>query len=393
MTTSVVPSSGTIKLSQIATQFGLGTTTPLSFSMLAGLTFNSSTSGSIDLTQFYQAGTPSVNVQGLYGMSPWGAATGFPDSAAYYIWNRTNAYSSAPANPYPSSSPVILFLVYNNTTSNPINATSYTLVDNDCDLFVNGKYAGHQNTFTTAKVLSCVLRAGINIVSYKCYNGVAGPAGVCASFYNGSTMLFHTDSSWKWINTVATPTTFALTISSTTTNYSVYNAAVAAGWNASTAATFNVTVNSGVAVYSTNTSVPAIYVENWFNGTGCTINITNNGTVVGCGGQGGNGAYTESNGTHHVGGSGNSGGTAIICDYPTTIQNNGTIAAGAGGGAGSSTGGYAPGGNGGGGAAFGAPGNAPLVPVNGYGYVYATAATAGTLTVGGTGGRGATASY
>ena len=143
----------------------------------------------------------------------------------------------------------------------------------------------------------------------------------------------------------------------------VRTAALAAGWDGSSAATVAISANVG----SNSTSTPALTISGSFSG-GLTLNINSGVYIVGCGGAGGN-TYTA----------GNAGGTALSVSSFTgaylKIQNNGVIggggggggdyggggaglSAGAAGGGGSSSGTLTNGGTGNGGAAGGAAGSA-----------------------------------
>jgi hypothetical protein len=118
--------------------------------------------------------------------------------------------------------------------------------------------------------------------------------------------------------------TINLTISSDTANYNMKSAAIAAGWNGTSAATINCTINSGVYVYSTSTGSYAFDTGTSYP-TGCTLNLTNNGTIIGKGGTGGNGGLSCNNGS--------TGGPAFIAQRAINITNNtGTIGGGGGGG-------------------------------------------------------------
>jgi len=173
-------------------------------------------------------------------------------------------------------------------------------------------------------------------------------------------------------------------------NINIYDWAVASGWDKSLAVVF--TVNSGVTISSTSTSIPAITTGGPFpNG----LTIVNNGTILGKGGTGGTGSYfTYNNGINpgiFNGGTGGTGGPAISLGVSISLQNNGIIGGGGGGGGGGA--GYLvytvqAGGGGGGGAGFGAGG--PIVPSTNwfYGKADGTAGAAGTATAGGTGGGG-----
>lgn len=134
-----------------------------------------------------------------------------------------------------------------------------------------------------------------------------------------------------------------LTISANTNNYDIRAACIAAGWNGTDVLHANLIINSGVWVGSVSTSTYAVDT----NSSGSfpadsTIEITNNGTVIGRGGDGGDGsdAWAYSNNTD--GGTttndGGTGGDALYCRDNTNITieltNNGTLYGGGGGGGG-----------------------------------------------------------
>ena len=186
-----------------------------------------------------------------------------------------------------------------------------------------------------------------------------------------------------------------LTISSNTNNYDIGAAAISAGGDKNTPVIL--TINSGVTVGSSSTGTASMYTGTGW-GSGTTINITNNGSIVGAsgsnttgnpssgGGSGGNGGSGSggggSNGGSGGGGSGsadsaNNGGNAF--EHSQTGDNNlsvifdtaGTRTAGSagqktytgnggGGGGGGNAGGTAcNAGGGGGGAAGGSGGGGP----------------------------------
>ncbi len=145
---------------------------------------------------------------------------------------------------------------------------------------------------------------------------------------------------------INTPT--LLTISSDTANYNIATALE----NPTSAKNVILTINSGVTVYSTSASSPAL--DTGTLPSGSTVKIVNSGTIIGAGGAGGNGG---SNGAPN-GGSGGNGGNSINIQLSVTIDNtNGNIfgAGGTGGGGGASTyaGGLSGAGGGGGGGGAG----------------------------------------
>lgn len=167
--------------------------------------------------------------------------------------------------------------------------------------------------------------------------------------------------------------------------------------------TVRVTVNNGVVIGSSSTSSPAMQISGFT--TNDRIELTNNGYIVGAGGNGGHGSGDGGGGG--LGQPGNIGGNAInISSSPVFITNNGTIGGGGGGGGsgGRGFGSYYDadmqrttnyqccGGGGGGGAgsiigycAANGDGDGTWADVNGGGTV--TGAN-GTLTTGGSGGGG-----
>lgn len=171
---------------------------------------------------------------------------------------------------------------------------------------------------------------------------------------------------------------FNATISANTYNYNLRAAAVAAGWNQTTALQATVTINSGVYVGSTTTGGVAFTWTGSYP-SGSTLSIINNGTIEGAGGAGGD---ATQNG---AGGSGSAGGPALQGNYAVSITNNNIV--GGGGGGGGAGGAYyfaktnfGGGGGGGGGAGY-------ALSAGGLGNCYASRCgsngSAGTLTAGG----------
>lgn len=197
-----------------------------------------------------------------------------------------------------------------------------------------------------------------------------------------------------------------LTISSNTNNYDIGAAAIAAGGDKSTPVIL--TINAGVTVGSTSSSTPAMKTgTGWSSGT--TINITNNGSIVGKaggtssgkgnGGNGGKGSTSCGGGSPH-GGAGTSGGSATSTnaggnafEHSQTSDNNlsvifdttGTRSGGAGG-AHTATGG----GGGGGGSKYWRTNGYSYSLVGGYGGGGGAGTSGGS---GGAGGEGYNAEY
>jgi hypothetical protein len=156
------------------------------------------------------------------------------------------------------------------------------------------------------------------------------------------------------------------------------------------AGTYTITIGTGVILYAPDNLTPALDLRGFASGS--TINITNNGYILGRGGRGGNGGIffdtTDSSWLAMAGLAGESGGNAMVVPGTGITVNltnaSGFIWAGGGGGGGGgvsadngSNANYAAGGGGGGGAG-GGPG----------GTVYRAATGSGSLISPAVGGNG-----
>ena len=115
--------------------------------------------------------------------------------------------------------------------------------------------------------------------------------------------------------------TINLTVSAHAAYYNIRTAAINAGWNGTSPVQINLTVNSGIYVYSDNVASPSIQTGTPYP-AGSTINLINNAFIIGKGGKG------QHAGVHGA----EAGGPALYLNYPITITNNGYIAGGGGGG-------------------------------------------------------------
>jgi len=123
---------------------------------------------------------------------------------------------------------------------------------------------------------------------------------------------------------------FAFTISSNQTNANLRTLAVNAGWNQSTRVV--ATIASGVFVSSNSTGTPGLTINGSFPGG---VELINNGTIAGMGGNGGNGAGWGPSGELTTSGTnGSGGGLALSVSVAVSINNAGTIGGGGGGGGG-----------------------------------------------------------
>ena len=180
-------------------------------------------------------------------------------------------------------------------------------------------------------------------------------------------------------------TAITVTITSDTNNYTLQPSGITGYSSGNTDITF--IINSGVVIGSTSTGSTALTISGFASGD--TVSVTNNGYIVGKGGNGGSGE-----GVGLV--SPQSGGLALSTNFAVSMTNNGTVGGGGGGGGGSVkhtyTSGkntYYHGGNGGGG---GAGRNAGSGGIRGLYQVYVQqwwglAGSGGSLTGGGAGGN------
>ncbi len=126
---------------------------------------------------------------------------------------------------------------------------------------------------------------------------------------------------------------FTKTISSNTINYDLKADAIANGWNQISPLDAYVTINGGVTVYSNSTATPAFTTGTSYP-SGSRLNLTNNGIILGRGGNGGNAGSPFPPPTGSVAGfAGTNGGNALTTTITVNLTNNNRIAGGGGGGA------------------------------------------------------------
>jgi hypothetical protein len=187
------------------------------------------------------------------------------------------------------------------------------------------------------------------------------------------------------------PFMFFRTISSNQVNYNLYNAMIAEGWNGVTPAIASVTIGSGVQITASANTGPAMTIGTF--PTGSSIYITNNGYIVGRGGQGVGKGFPTSTSYNLTAPATANGGLALSVSSAVYIDNtNGTVGGGGGGGGAggaqsadcscSSCGGVAlvSMGVGGSGAGFGTGGSGYENWQNRYGYYTPISSSAGGLT-------------
>lgn len=118
-----------------------------------------------------------------------------------------------------------------------------------------------------------------------------------------------------------------VTISANTNNYDLWSTVSANPAYVAGATAVTLTVNPGVTVSSTSTGTYALAIPSGFNPAD-TVTFVNNGTVVGKGGNGGDGIVYNASGSNV----GQAGGHGLYINRPVSITNAGTLAGGGGGG-------------------------------------------------------------
>lgn len=188
-------------------------------------------------------------------------------------------------------------------------------------------------------------------------------------------------TSQQMINGSLSADPFSFVLSSNTLKFSLGAALTGQGWDGVSPVQANITVNSGVYVWSDSVASAALTVGALPAGSG--VSIVNNGYIIGMGGAGGNGTGSPT--------AGQSGGHAIsiACNVSSVTNNSGAYIAGGGGGGAPSTNYFSsPAGGGGGGAGGGAGGTSNAGAGGAGGGLGATGANGATLYVSGQNAKG-----
>lgn len=223
------------------------------------------------------------------------------------------------------------------------------------------------------------LPAGITLNSNGIITGVPTESG---SYAFSTRATYKTKSSLQsYILDVLPAFEFSPIITSSTVDYNLRDAAISAGWDGEILIRATVTIESGVQVGGSSAASYAFSTGSGFP-AGSTLELINNGYIVGAGGKGG-----VSTGWTSAGGNGYNGGPALRAQYTLSINNNGVIGGGGGGGGGANQ--YAPsskfgigagGAGGGAGYTVGAGGGATTTSTGG---ASGSSGYSGTVTAGG----------
>jgi hypothetical protein len=210
-------SSGAISFSQIGNAIGQGWP-PISLLSAYNMSayYNPETSvkpenGPIKFSNFYNSrgnkwwiNGSLVKDLGNSAIGPWGPSYPGGDTTARWIWAWNDAGTDASTSAGPWIHFVNFFYV-----STSFTADLYVIVDNYAVIFVNGNplnlntlfgggWGGGTGTKRTFK-----LNAGYNLIDIFSYNAGSSdnPAGLIASLYNGSSLVFNTNRDWRYYKT------------------------------------------------------------------------------------------------------------------------------------------------------------------------------------------------
>ena len=143
-----------------------------------------------------------VVVLGKVGMGPWGAAPGFLNQNAKWIWFTKNANTSAPGNANAS----FIYRWYNTSSSN-MSAKINIIADNKSGITVNGKSVGEQSGGWggSGGLFKVTLEPGTNDFIFNAANvgSSPNPAGLLVTVVNeNNKVLFSTgDNGWRYVST------------------------------------------------------------------------------------------------------------------------------------------------------------------------------------------------
>lgn len=195
------------------------------------------------------------------------------------------------------------------------------------------------------------LAGSYSVASYSLQTATGAPESIPVQVtgLNPSATTYTVEAEEVTFNSVLTPedpNVFPLSIDSNDSNINLRDLYdLAGGPGPFSGLTVNVTIAQSATVSSTDTGTEALAVLSGDWPVGVTINIVNNGRIVGKGGRGGDSPVwdylllaTSMSGTAKgiAGTDGGDGGDAILATYPVNLTNNGTIGGGGGGGGGGS---------------------------------------------------------
>lgn len=129
---------------------------------------------------------------------PWGSCPDFEDRTAKWIWNTPQGLSGVPID----TKPIKFAKAFDNTQNSNLSIRINIIVDDLATVVINGATIGKARwgwpgSGKGTTILNGTFTPGRNVIEIYAKN-TGGPAGVVASVFTGSSLLFHTDRSWMW---------------------------------------------------------------------------------------------------------------------------------------------------------------------------------------------------
>jgi len=140
-------------------------------------------------------GQAAVELSGIDSVT-WGSIPYFADRTAKWIWSTPQGLSGVPIN----SKPIKFVKAFENNQHTNLPVRIDIIVDDFAAVKINGAMIGRAKwgwAGMGTTILNGTFLPGRNVIEIKVRN-THGPAGFVASVFTGSSLLFHTDSSWKW---------------------------------------------------------------------------------------------------------------------------------------------------------------------------------------------------
>jgi hypothetical protein len=251
---------------------------------------------------------------------------------------------------------------------------------------LSGSYASQACSAVCSLPWGGTVGQGQNVTAYSAAN--KPPGQLCSAATETRTCGPSGTLSGSFANQICTNTT--VTISASANNLNLWNYLVANGWsNSGQPGTWLVSIATGAVIGSTSSGTAAFDTGTF--PAGSSLQLSNNGSIVGKGGNGGGGGSWASFNCVAPSG-GQPGGPALQMRLVSTVANNGSIWGGGGGGGGGGavgsvlSGAASPTGGGGGGGGAGSV--AGVGGAGGGGTFPGTQGGSGTLSSAGGGGPG-----
>lgn len=144
-----------------------------------------------------------VVVLGDYNMKPWSLTDNWLDPDAKWIWFTPKANLSST----PNSCAVFQYMSF---IENPINIDLYIACGQQCYIIIENSLTrkttriSQEKTSNKAALHKITLDDGVNLMYFHCYNTgfENNPAGLIVSARHHDKILFHSDDTWTWFQSL-----------------------------------------------------------------------------------------------------------------------------------------------------------------------------------------------